>query len=60
MYGAEIGTFKKRDEKYFETVETWCWRTEISWTDRVKSEDVLHSVKEGEKIILQKNKENEG
>ena len=48
MYGAEIGTFQKIDQKYFERVQTWCWgRTEISWTDRVKSEDVLHGVKEG-------------
>jgi hypothetical protein len=28
--------------------ETWCWRRmeKISWTDRVRNEEVLHRVKE--------------
>ena len=48
IYGDKIGTFQKIDQKYFERFQTWCGRrTEISWTDRVKSEDVLHSDKEG-------------
>jgi hypothetical protein len=53
IYSAKIGTLQKTDHKYFERVQTWCGRrTEISWTDRVESEDVLHSVKKGGKIIL--------
>jgi ppGpp synthetase/RelA/SpoT-type nucleotidyltranferase len=35
----------------------WCWRRmeKISWTDRVRNEEVLHRVKE-ERNILQKIK----
>jgi hypothetical protein len=31
----------------------WCWRRtkEISWTDRVRNEEVLHTVKEERNII---------
>ena len=31
----------------------WCWRRteKISWTDRVKSEEVLHRVKEKRNIL---------
>jgi hypothetical protein len=30
----------------------WCWRRmEISWTDRVRNEEVLHRVKEERNII---------
>jgi hypothetical protein len=31
---------------------SWCWRRmEISWTDRVRNEEVLHRVKEERNII---------
>jgi hypothetical protein len=30
----------------------WCWRRmEISWTDRVRNEEVLHRVKEVRNIV---------
>jgi hypothetical protein len=30
----------------------WCWRRmEISWTDRVRNEEVLHRVKEERNIV---------
>jgi hypothetical protein len=30
----------------------WCWRRmEISWTDHVRNEDVLHLVNEGRNIL---------
>jgi hypothetical protein len=33
--------------------EMWCWRRmeKISWTDRVRNEDVLHRVKEERNIV---------
>jgi hypothetical protein len=43
VYGAKTWTLQKRDQKYRESFETWCWRMmEISWTDRVKHGGVLH------------------
>jgi hypothetical protein len=41
---------RKVDQKYLESFEMWCWRRmeKISWTDRVRNEEVLHRVKEGE------------
>ena len=48
MYGAEIETLGKVDHKYPVSFEMWwCRRTgKISWTDRVRNEEVLHRVKE--------------
>jgi hypothetical protein len=36
------------DQKYMESFEMWCWRRmeKLSWTDRVRNEEVLHRVKE--------------
>jgi len=35
------------DQKHLENFEMWCWRTEkISWTDRVRNEEVLHGIRE--------------
>ena len=36
------------DQKHLENFEMWCWRRteKISWTERVKNEEVLHGVKE--------------
>ena len=35
-----------------ESSEMWCWRRmEISWTDRVRNEEVLHRVKEKRNIV---------
>jgi hypothetical protein len=57
LYGAEKWTLRKIDHKYLESFEMWCWRRKekISWTDRVRNEEVLHRVKE-ERIILHKIK----
>jgi len=48
LFGAETGTFRAVDEKHLESFEMWCWRRmeKISWTDRVRNEDVLLRVKE--------------
>ena len=53
MYGVKTWTLRKLDQKYLESFETWCCRRmEISWTDRVRNEEVLQRVKE-EKNFLQ-------
>jgi hypothetical protein len=53
LYGAETWTFRKVDHKYRESFEMWCCRrmAKMSWTDRVRSEEVLHRVKEGRNIL---------
>jgi hypothetical protein len=53
LYGAETWTLRKIDQKYLESYEMWCWRRiqKISWTDRVRNEEVLHRVKEERKIL---------
>jgi hypothetical protein len=52
LYSAEMWTFRKVDQKYLESIEMWCWRRmEISWTDRVRNEVVLHRVKEARNIL---------
>jgi hypothetical protein len=52
LYGAETWTLRKVDEKYQENFEMCCWRrVEVSWTDRVRNEEVLHRVKEERSIL---------
>jgi hypothetical protein len=53
LYGAEKWTLRKIDQKYLESFEMWCWRRmkNISWTDRVRNEEVLHRVKEERNIL---------
>jgi hypothetical protein len=38
---------------HLESFEMWCWRRmeKISLTDRVRNEEVLHTVKEGRNIL---------
>jgi hypothetical protein len=38
---------RKVDQKYLESFEMWCWRRmeKISWTDRVRNEEVLHKAR---------------
>jgi hypothetical protein len=40
-------------QKFLEGFETWCRRRieKISWTDRVRNEEVLHRVKEERNIL---------
>jgi len=53
LYGAETWTLRAVDQKHQESFEMWCWiRLEkISWTDRVRNEDVLIRVKEQRNIL---------
>jgi hypothetical protein len=48
LYGPETWTLRKVDGKYLESFEIWCWRRmeKISWTDRVRNEEVLRRIKE--------------
>jgi len=52
FYGAETFTLRKIDEKCMERFEMWCWRRmeKIDYTNRVKSEEVLHRIKEEKDI----------
>jgi hypothetical protein len=62
LYGAETWTLRKVDQKYLESFEMWCWRRmeKISWTDRVRNEEVLHRVSEQRNILheIRKRKAN--
>jgi len=53
LCGAETWTLRRADQKYLGSFEMWCWRRtgKMSWTDRVKNEEVLHRVK-GERNIV--------
>jgi hypothetical protein len=53
LYGAEMWILQKIDQKYLESFETWCWSRmeKISWTDRVRNEEVLHRVKDDRYIL---------
>jgi hypothetical protein len=53
LYGAEIGTVWGEDRKQLECFEMWCWRRmeKISWTDHVRNEEVLLTVKEQRNIL---------
>jgi hypothetical protein len=52
LYGAETWTLRKV-EKYLESFKMWYWRRmeNISRTDRVRNEEVLHRVKEERNIL---------
>jgi hypothetical protein len=51
-FSAENGTLQKVDQKYLGSIEMWCWkRMEISWTDRVRNEEVLQRVKKERNIL---------
>jgi hypothetical protein len=45
LYGAEMWKLRKVDQKYLASFEMWCWRRmeKISWTDRVRNEEILQS-----------------
>ena len=51
VYGDEVWTLRKVDQKYVESRE-WClermWK--INWTERVKSDEVLRTVNEERNI----------
>jgi hypothetical protein len=52
FYGSETCTLRKVDQKYLESYDVWYWRRmEISWSDRVRNEEVLHRLKQERNIL---------
>jgi replicative superfamily II helicase len=53
LYDGETRLLREVDQKSLGSFEMWCWRRmeEISWTDRVRNEEVLHRVKEKKNIL---------
>jgi hypothetical protein len=53
LYGAETWTLRAVDQKHLGSFEIWCWRrmVKISWTDHVRNEEVLLTVKEQRNIL---------
>jgi len=53
LYGAATGTLWKIDQKYLQIFKVWCWKRmeNISRTDHVRHEEVLHTVKEERNIL---------
>ena len=53
LCGAETGTIRAVDQKQLGSFEMWWWRRmeKISWTDRVRNEEVLLRVKEQRNIL---------
>src|SRR5215470_12099122 len=53
LYGAETWTLRAVDQKHLESYEMWCWRRmeKIGWTDHVRNEEVLLTVKEQRNIL---------
>ena len=51
--GAGTWTLLKVDQKCVGSFEMWCWRRmeKISWTDRVRNEEVLQRVKEERNLL---------
>jgi hypothetical protein len=58
LYGAETWGLRAVDKKHLESSEMLCWRRmeNISWTDRVRNEEVLLSVKEQRSILREISK----
>jgi len=54
LCGAEAWTLRATDQKHLASFEMWCWRRmEISWTDRVRNEEVLLRINEQRNILLE-------
>jgi hypothetical protein len=56
LYAAETWTLRNVDQKCVESFEMCSWRKmeNVSWTDRVRNGEVLHSVKEERNILHEK------
>jgi hypothetical protein len=53
LYGAETWALQKVDQKYLKSFHVWCWRRmkKISWTNRVRNEEVLRGIKDDRSIL---------
>jgi len=53
LYGIETWTTRRVDQMYLVISEMWWWKgMEISWTDHVTNEEILHRVRENRNILL--------
>jgi hypothetical protein len=54
LYGADIRTIRKLDQKYPARFEMWCREgmEKMSWTDHMRNEEVFYIVKEERNIPL--------
>jgi len=55
LYSAETWGLQKIDWKYMGSFEMWCWGMKISWSNHVRNEDALQTVKEERNTPLQQN-----
>jgi hypothetical protein len=55
LYGAGNWTIRAVNQKHLKTFEIWCWRRmeKISWSDRVRNEEVLLRVKKQRNILYE-------
>jgi hypothetical protein len=55
-----FGKYVDQKYTYMESFEMWCWKMmeKISWTDRVRNEDVLRRVKKERNIVHTIKKKN--
>ena len=53
LYGLEMWTVGKNEERAVNAFETWCWRRtlKIEWTDRITNNEVFQKAKE-ERLLL--------
>jgi hypothetical protein len=61
LYGAETWTLRKENQKYLDSFEIECWRRmeKISWTDRMRNEEILQKVKDKNILyIIKRSKAN--
>jgi hypothetical protein len=49
----KLGTLRAVDQKHLESFEMWCWKRmeKIRWTNHVRNEDVLLTVKKQRNIL---------
>jgi hypothetical protein len=59
LYDTDAWTLRKVDQKYLESFEVWCCRRmeEISWTDRLRNQEVIQTVRKEECPTYNKKKE---
>jgi hypothetical protein len=53
LYGSEIWTLGKIEERVVKAFETWCWRRmlKMKWTDKITNGDIFQRAKE-ERLLL--------
>jgi len=62
VYGPKTWTLQKVNQKYLESFEMWCWRRigKIIWTDHLRNEEMLPTVKKERNILHIVKKKQEG